>query len=71
MYENGRTQLCVGACASMISWVSGLSFTQDVVPIISYIGVCAGAFIALHGVGVIMYNWFKKLREHNPFDLWY
>ncbi len=72
MYDSsGKTQLCVGGCGALLSWVSGLSFTQDIVPIISYIGICAGAFVGLHGVFIIVKGWVKRLRESNHFDTWY
>jgi len=63
MYHDGRVQLCVGACSAMLSWVAGLSLSQDVIPIISMIGVVAGTFVALHGVYEIVKKWFK--RKHN------
>lgn len=70
MYNgDGKIQICVGGCSAMLSWISGISFTQDIVPVLSGIGVCAGAFIGLHGVFVIVKSWFKKMKERN--DTWY
>lgn len=70
MYNHeGKVQICVGACSGLLSWIAGLSFSQDVIPIISYIGVCAGAFIALHGCYVIISGWFKKMKKRN--SSWY
>lgn len=68
---SGKVQLCVGGCSAMVSWVSGLSITQDVMPIISGIGVLAGTIVALHGVFVIVKKWYKDLRERNSTDTWY
>jgi hypothetical protein len=69
MYDNGKFQVCVGGCGAVLSWVSGLSFSQDIAPVISGIGMSAGCFIGLHGCYVIVKRWFTKMKERN--DTWY
>lgn len=65
MYSDGKVQVCIGSCSAILSWVAGLSFTQDVIPVISYIGVMAGAFVALHGAYEIIKRWIN--RKHNQY----
>lgn len=72
MYSNdGKVQVCVGGCSAMLSWISSISILQDVMPVVSSIGVLAGTLVALHGCWVIVYRWVKKLRERNSNDIWY
>lgn len=72
MYNDaGKVQVCVGGCSAMLSWISGLSISQDIMPLVSTIGVIAGTLVALHGCLVIVYKWIKHLRERNSNDTWY
>ena len=68
---SGKVQICVGGCSAMLSWISGLSLTQDIMPVVSAIGVIAGTIVALHGCWIIAYGWIKRLRERNNSDTWY
>ncbi len=66
---NDKAQVCIGSCSAMLSWIAGMSFSHDVIPVVSYIGVCAGAFVALHGVYMIIKHWLVDLKKKNT--RWY
>jgi len=68
---SGKIQVCVGSCSAILSWVSGLSISQDIMPVISGIGVVAGTVVALHGCIVLVARWIKRLKYKNDMDNWY
>lgn len=56
--SSAQAQTLSGGGAVMVSWIASLC--HDLFPVISYIGVVAGAFVALHGTYMIIKSWYLK-----------
>lgn len=61
MFSEAKADLIKGSITAVAS--GGFSFTTDVMPFISEIGVCAGTIVALHGVYLIIKTYILRHKD--------
>lgn len=63
MFSTAKAEVLIGSVTT--ATIAGSSWISEMLPIISTIGMIAGSIVAVHGLGKIVYGYYKMWKYKN------